>query len=56
MTIYAQVDDLQATIDHAVKLGGKMLVPPQEVPNMGHFAWIQDPDGNMIGIWKLLKK
>jgi uncharacterized protein len=55
VTIYAQVDDLQATLDHAAKLGGKMLVPPQEIPGMGHFAWLQDPDGNIIGIWKVMK-
>lgn len=50
--IYVQVDDLQAYIAKAAKLGGKMLVPPTEVPGMGHFAWLADPEGTTVGIWK----
>src|ERR1043165_47777 len=49
---YVQVDDLKKTIDQATALGGKVCVPPTEVPGMGHFAWLQDPEGNSIGIWK----
>ncbi len=52
VTIYAQVDDLQATLDKAAKLGGKTVVPPTEVPGMGHFAWLTDPDGSIVGLWK----
>lgn len=52
VTVYAQVDDLQKYLDRATKLGGKMIVPPTEVPAMGHFAWFGDPDGNVIGLWK----
>lgn len=54
--VYAQVDDLQKTIDHAVKLGGKALIAPTEVPGMGHFAWIKDPEGNILGLWKVMAK
>lgn len=50
--VYALVDDLAATIAHAVTLGGKQIVPPTEVPGMGHFAWIGDPEGSMVGLWK----
>ncbi|HMN42474.1 MAG TPA: VOC family protein [Phycisphaerales bacterium] len=52
--VYAQVDDLAATIAHAEKLGGRSLVPPTEVPNLGSFAWIGDPEGNTVGLWKPL--
>ena len=52
VTIYAQVDNLQASLDKAGKLGGKTMVPPQEVPGMGHFAWLADPEGNVVGLWK----
>ncbi len=51
---YVQVDNLQASLDKAGKLGGKTLIPPQEVPGMGHFAWMADPDGNTVGLWKPL--
>lgn len=52
VTVYANVDDVQGTLDNAVKLGGKVVVPVTEVPNMGHFAWFSDPEGNCIGLWK----
>lgn len=51
--VYAQVDDLAKTIAQAEKLGGKCCVPATEVPGMGHFAWLSDPEGNMVGLWKV---
>jgi len=48
---YVQVDDPQASIDSAAALGGKMLVPPVTIPG-GTFAWIADPEGNTVGLWK----
>lgn len=56
VTVYAMVDDLQATLDKAGSLGGKTIVPPTEVPGMGYFAWFSDPDGNVIGLWKTMEK
>ena len=52
VTFYAQVDDLSAYLKKAESLGGKTVIPPQEVPNMGHFAWFSDPEGTVIGLWK----
>lgn len=52
--IYAMVDDLEATLKKAESLGGKRIVPPTEVPGMGHFAWLQDPEGNCVGLWKAM--
>ena len=48
---YVQVDDVQAYLDKAGKLGGKTIVPPVEIPT-GTFAWFADVDGNTIGLWK----
>lgn len=48
---YVQVDDVQAYLDKATKLGGKTLVPPIKIPD-GTFAWFSDPDGNTIGLLK----
>ncbi|HLH39812.1 MAG TPA: VOC family protein [Bryobacteraceae bacterium] len=48
---YVEVDNIQATIDKAVSLGGKMLVPPVKTPT-GFFAWIADLEGNTIGLLK----
>ena len=52
VTVYVQVDDIQAHLDKAESLGGKTMIPVNEVPGMGHFAWLNDPDGNIIGLWK----
>jgi predicted enzyme related to lactoylglutathione lyase len=49
VTVYVQVDDIKAYLDKATALGGKTLVPAIKIPT-GHFAWIADPDGNIIGL------
>ena len=49
VTVYVQVDDIQAYLDKAKALGGKTLVPPVPIPT-GKFAWLADPDGNLIGL------
>lgn len=48
---YVAVDDLTAYLAKAAKLGGKTVVPPVEIPE-GTFAWLQDPEGNTVGLWK----
>ena len=50
VTVYIQVDDVQAYLNKAQQLGGKTLVPPVEIPT-GTFAWFADPEGNTIGLW-----
>ena len=52
VTFYAQVDDLQASLDKAEALGGKTILPPTEIPNMVTFALFQDPEGHTIGLVK----
>jgi uncharacterized protein len=56
VTVYAQVDNLEAYLQKAQSLGAKTLVPPTEVPGMGHFAWISDPEGTIFGLWKPMAK
>jgi predicted enzyme related to lactoylglutathione lyase len=51
-TPYVQVPDLQATLDQAVALGGKVAVPPTEIPGVVTFAQFTDPEGNLIGLTK----
>jgi predicted enzyme related to lactoylglutathione lyase len=51
---YVEVDDVQAYLDKAKRLGGKVLVPPVDIPT-GTFAWMGDPEGNTIGLWKTKK-
>lgn len=50
--IYVEVPDLQAALDKAVALGGKVVTPVTRIPNMVTFAQFQDPQGNLVGIVK----
>jgi len=52
VTVYVAVDDIEATLAKAERLGGKTLITKQEVPGMGWFAWFTDPEGNALGLWK----
>jgi predicted enzyme related to lactoylglutathione lyase len=51
-TIYVQVPDLQATLDQAVARGGKVMMPPTEIPGIVTMAMFGDPEGNVIGLIK----
>ncbi len=55
VTVYIEVDDVQAYLDKAVALGGKALLPVIPIPQ-GEFSWFSDPDGNTIGLMKSAKK
>ena len=47
---YVEVEDVDTTAKKAAKLGGKILVEPQEIPDIGRFAVLQDPQGAAIAI------
>jgi predicted enzyme related to lactoylglutathione lyase len=46
--IYVTVADVDATAKLAVEMGGKVLVPPQDIPQVGRFCVLQDPPGATI--------
>lgn len=46
--VYVTVDDVDATSRKAEELGGKILVPPTDIPNVGRFCVLQDPQGATI--------
>ena len=50
VSIYAQVSDLQATLDKVEKLGGKTILAPTEVPGGPKLAMFADPAGNITGL------
>jgi predicted enzyme related to lactoylglutathione lyase len=49
---YVIVDDVGATAKKAAKLGGEVVVPPFDVPDVGRIAVLVDPQGAAIGIFK----
>lgn len=42
---YVGVADVDAVAAQAKKLGGTVIVPPQDIPNVGRFALLADPQG-----------
>ena len=46
--VYVTVDDVDATAAKAEELGGKVLVPPTDIPTVGRFCVLQDPQGAVI--------
>jgi predicted enzyme related to lactoylglutathione lyase len=50
VTIYVEVEDLDATLEAAEALGGKTILPPSDVPGGPKLAQFADPDGNVIGL------
>lgn len=47
---YVTVADIDATLKQAAALGGKVVAPVMEVPNVGRFAVIADPQGATINL------
>jgi predicted enzyme related to lactoylglutathione lyase len=41
--VYFAVADCDATLQKATELGGKVLVPAEDIPDIGRFAILQDP-------------
>lgn len=48
--LYVTVDDVDATAQSAEALGGKICMPPKDIPDVGRFCVIQDPQGAFISI------
>ena len=49
---YVTVEDVDAAAAKAGKLGGKMVAPPFDVPEVGRIAVVLDPQGAAIGLFK----
>jgi predicted enzyme related to lactoylglutathione lyase len=49
VTVYAQVPDVQASLNKAEQLGGKVLLPPTPIGQMT-IAMFSDPAGNTMGL------
>ncbi|HFE38394.1 MAG TPA: VOC family protein, partial [Gammaproteobacteria bacterium] len=45
---YVTVDDVDAMPAKIESLGGKVILPPQDIPDVGRFLVMQDPQGAML--------
>lgn len=43
--LYITVEDVDAIAEQAQTLGGKILMPAMDIPQVGRFALLQDPQG-----------
>lgn len=51
-TSYVSVDDVDAAAKRATQNGGKVIVPPTDIPTVGRFALVQDPQGGTFNLFK----
>ena len=47
---YIIVENMDQYIEKVTKLGGKILMPKQQVPTVGYIALATDPEGNQFGL------
>ena len=47
---YVAVDDVDASAKRVEELGGKVCVPPTDIPNVGRFSVINDPTGATLSL------
>ena len=45
---YVTVDDVDSTARRCAELGGKVLMAPTDIPQVGRFAVLQDPQGAVL--------
>ena len=50
--VYVTVENLEDAVAAATANGGTVCAQPDNVPGMGRYAAIHDPDGNEVGLWE----
>jgi predicted enzyme related to lactoylglutathione lyase len=50
LTMYLEVEDIDAHLVNIEEAGGKTVAPRQEIPGMVTFALFSDPAGNLVGL------
>lgn len=55
-SVYILVDEINVYEEKVKQTGGNVIVPKSEIPTIGWFAHVSDPDGNVIGLFQSNKK
>ena len=50
--VYFASSDVDATVKKAGELGGAAIVPPTDIPDMGRFAVLRDPQGAVFAVFR----
>ncbi len=53
---YFGVANIDQTLAKATSLGAKVVHAKEEIPNMGHFAILQDPDNNTFALFQSTRR
>jgi uncharacterized protein len=53
---YVMVADVDASTAKAKELGGQVYVGPMDIPNMGRFSVIADPQGASLGLYQAAQR
>jgi uncharacterized protein len=51
VTVYVAVDDPGKSLARAEELGGRRVMGPTRIGDLGDVAMLTDPDGNVIGLF-----
>jgi hypothetical protein len=51
--VYFAVDDSDRTVEKAKGMGAQVMVPPTDIPNIGRFAILNDPQGADFAVIRL---
>ncbi len=49
---YFAVEDVDAKTESAKGSGARQMVPPMDIPNVGRFSWLVDPQGALFALFK----
>ncbi len=52
---YITVDDVEASAKRVKKLGGEVILPPTDIPKVGRFCVIKDPQGISLNLITYLR-
>lgn len=50
------VNSIDDHLDQVEEKGGKVIEDKQAVEGMGYYAYVEDPSGNVIGLWEDVKR
>jgi uncharacterized protein len=56
VVLYAQTDDIDATLRQVQEMGGTVLVPKTDIPAVGWFAVFSDPSGTRMSLYTPLPR
>ena len=51
-SVYLAVDDVDAACERAIAAGGQVVVPAMDVMDAGRMAFVMDPTGAVVGLWR----